>query len=208
MTKFNTDELRNIFDPKVPGSGARSNKMAIENHALWLAMRKQARAEGILTPSRQDELRDVRAGWDAQAQPREYPETELRARAHWPIEKIREAKRQDMGKLAAEQPLTYAELQLARASFGLPSRKTVGELVAQVDALTRVPDPVPVQAMFTLSDNLAKLAGLEPGAQVPETTFKNLVSLSEKLRVEEEQRRIHNLAKAQIEAEDGHAAAK
>jgi len=203
---FNTDELRNIFDPKVPGSGARSNDLALNNHALWLAMRKQARVEGILTPSRQDELRDVRAGWDAQAQPREYPETELRARAHWPIEKIREAERQDMGKLATEQPLAYAELQLSRASFGLPSRKTVGELVAQVDALTRLPEPTPLRPMFTLSSNLAKLAGLAPGAQVPEQTFKNLIALAEKMRVEAEQKRVHDLAKAQIEAEDGHAA--
>jgi len=180
-----TEELRSLFDPNVPGSGTRSNALALANKPLWLEKRRAAIEAGILQPQDRDVLRAHRAEWDRQAAPRQYSREELTARARWPEEVVKkllvrsdyfgaQVSFRSLAELKETDPKGYAQLQLAAASFGIG-----GKSIEQAEETVRqASKPLAHQEApltFLASPEMVRKLGFKEGELLSKKTFENAI---------------------------------
>jgi hypothetical protein len=154
-----------------------------------------AGGRGISSPH--DPLREARAGWNAQTQPRTYTEQTLLAQAKWPREEA--AKPMPVG-LEKDQ-VRYLERELARASYGMHSSRSVAEWQQRLTEASRVPE-TKVEQTYTVPRDAVEKLGMDPNERLSLDSFNNCISALVKLEQAEKAAAVSAKAAAVIAEED------
>jgi len=166
--------------------------------ALYASLRADWKnlGDGGPAETKREQLQGVRAEWNKDAQPRDRSVEEYLACNKWP-------------QAEAEAPLpqnldavSYAQRELARSSYGLPTAHSVEENRQRVLDAMKVPEAkVPTQT-YTVTRDMHERLGLNPNERLSIDSFNNAIVALVKLEDADKARAISAKAAAAIEAEN------
>jgi len=209
-----TDLQRQVADAlEVPLETSRQFAERIIFDAAFRALQPANRVEAgrrdaiklkIIDPNIHDRLKAVRAGWDAQALPRTYSEQALLSQNTW--SKDEAAKPMPAG--LEKDRIAYLKRELARASYGLPTARSVAEWEQLLSEAQRVPTPIPVEQTYQPSRDMISKLGLPADQRLSLDSFNSAVVALHKLDEQEKARQVSAKARQVIEAEQAQGGAE